>query len=44
MCSDLAVFTEIKKSLNRFELKLIAMLKGIDEGRIDLQFCTSGVR
>ena len=38
MCSDLAVFTEIKKSLNRFELKLILLLKDIDGGRIDIQF------
>ncbi len=38
MRSDLAVFTEIKKSLSRFELKLIALLKDIDQGRIDIQF------
>jgi len=38
MSSDLDVFTEIKKSLNRFELKLIALLKDIDQGRIDIQF------
>jgi len=38
MSSDLDVFTEIKKSLNRFELKLIALLKDIDQGGIDIQF------
>jgi len=38
MSSDLDVFTEIKKSLNRFELKLIALLKDIDQGGIDVQF------
>ncbi len=38
MRSDLAVFTEIKKSLSSFELKLIALLKDIDQGRIDIQF------
>ena len=38
MSSDLDVFTEIKKSLNRFELKLIALLKDIDQGKIDIQF------
>ena len=38
MYSNPAFFTEIKKSLNRFELKLKALLKDIDEGSIDLQF------
>jgi len=38
MCSNLAFFREIEKSLNRFELKLKALLKDIDEDRIDLQF------
>jgi len=38
MSSDLDVFTEIKKSLNRFELKLIALLKDIDQGKIDIKF------
>ena len=38
MCSNLAFFREIEKSFNRFELKLKALLKDIDEDRIDLQF------
>ena len=38
MYLDSSLFTEIEKSLNRFEVELKALLKDIDEGRIDLQF------
>ena len=35
---DITYLLEFGKSLNRFEIKLKALLKDIDEGRIDLQF------
>jgi len=35
---DIAYLIEFGKSLNRFEVKLKALLKDIDEGRIDFQF------
>jgi len=36
---DITYLTEFGKSFNRFEIKLKALLKDIDEGRkIDLQF------
>ena len=35
---DNTYLIEFGKSLNRFEIKLKALLKDIDEGRIDLQF------
>jgi hypothetical protein len=38
MCLDPALFTEIEKSHKRFEIELEALLKDIDEGRIDIQF------
>ena len=34
MYLDSSLFTEIEKSLNRFEVELKALLKDIDEGRI----------
>ncbi len=35
---DITYLIEFGKSFNRFEIKLKALLKDIDEGRIDLQF------
>ena len=38
MCLDSALFIEIRNSHKRFEIELKALLKDIDEGRIDIQF------